>query len=182
MTKGKNYTIDIGCTLNQDAKAADEAIYTIQAILSVCKHVADSPVHDADMDSLKVTSIDLATSFEHLKNLLNDVGDLTARIDVFSSDKKYNANYTMQSDRELHEDAKTTDAIVHTVQSLLAVCRQVAINTVCDADKDDTQALSVDMALCLEQAEKMLFGVGEFVERVIAFTNDKLSDQRQEAA
>lgn len=92
------------------------------------------------------------------------------------------ANYTMMPNCKLHEEAMAADRAVYTIQSLLSVCKHVAVSSDYDADRSDIKSISADMAACLEHAGKLLVDVGDFIERVSGFAEETATDQRTENA
>ncbi|ERI14450.1 hypothetical protein O206_21975 [Ochrobactrum sp. EGD-AQ16] len=68
MTSGENSLTQSTSTLHENAVAADEAVYTVQSLLSVCKFASENA------ENQNVIAADISMCLEHAGKLLLDVG------------------------------------------------------------------------------------------------------------
>lgn len=80
MTNSVNCLTQSASTLHENAVAADEAVYTVQSLLSVCKFTSEH----ADKQSAIAT--DISMCLEHAEKLLLEVGGFIERVKSLAAD------------------------------------------------------------------------------------------------
>lgn len=80
MTNSVNSLTQPAPTLHENAVTADEAVYTVQSLLSVCKFASENA------DNQSAIATDISMCLEHAGKLLLDVGGFIERVKGLAAD------------------------------------------------------------------------------------------------